>query len=406
MRADSGAVADTHVSAYGAGIVNFSCGRNCRGRVNPGRGLMAGVQTSYNSSKSGARVLYADQSTPFGIGEILRDDQTACLRGSCLSGRLAPGGEADLGSSCCFERRRRMNFPIAITFESGIQRLGDVKNAHANSLLFESACIIQGVPIDASAVVAQTACVHGDAVVGPGCIIGEFCVIEQDVVLGAQCRLEPYVYVKRWTMLGDRNEISAGTVLGTDPLDKAFPNDRSYLRIGHGNKIREHYTISRGTKPESVTEIGNDNYIMTSGHIAHNAKIGNSTVIASCALVAGYVEIADHAFVSGGVVIHQFSRIGRLAMIGGNSRVNLDAPPFFLYSEFDIAPKGLNVVGLRRAGFTEDRISILKKAYRLLYRSGMKLDEALAQIDKECDSDEARELVRFVRTSERGICRP
>ena len=110
---------------------------------------------------------------------------------------------------------------------------------------------------------------------GPDVSIGEFCVIERDVAIGAGCLLEPYVYVKRWTTLGERNEISAGTVLGTDPLDKAFTGERSYLRIGSGNQIREHYTISRGTEPESATEIGDGNYIMTSGHIAHNCKIGN-----------------------------------------------------------------------------------------------------------------------------------
>src|SRR6266404_2187081 len=172
--------------------------------------------------------------------------------------------------------------------------------------------------------IAPTARVHRDAVIGPGTVIGEFCVIEQDVVLGAQCMLEPYVYVKRWTTLGKRNQISAGTVLGTDPLDKGFSGERSYLKIGDGNKIREHYTISRGTAPESETVIGDENYIMTSGHIAHNCRIGNRTVIASCALVAGYVQVEDQAFISGGVVIHQYSKIGRLAMIGGNTRVNSD----------------------------------------------------------------------------------
>ncbi|MGA7235587.1 MAG: acyl-ACP--UDP-N-acetylglucosamine O-acyltransferase, partial [Bryobacteraceae bacterium] len=135
-----------------------------------------------------------------------------------------------------------------------------------------------------SATIAHTARVHPDAVIGPGARIGEFCIVEADVAIGPECVLEPYVYVKRWTTMGERNEISAGTVLGTDPLDKGFTGERSFLKIGNGNKIREHYTISRGTKPESVTEIGDGNYIMTSGHIAHNCKIGNNTVIASCAL--------------------------------------------------------------------------------------------------------------------------
>src|SRR5882762_5808702 len=137
--------------------------------------------------------------------------------------------------------------------------------------------------IAASARIAPTARVHPDAVIGEGVVIGEYAVIEQDVVIGAETRLEPYVFVKRWTTLGERNEISAGTVLGTDPLDKNFDGRRSYLKIGNGNKIREHYTISRGTAPESETVIGDENYIMTSGHIAHNCRIGNRTVIASCA---------------------------------------------------------------------------------------------------------------------------
>ena len=230
-------------------------------------------------------------------------------------------------------------------------------------------------------------------------------MVEQDVVIGPQCRLEPYVFVKRWTTLGAENEISAGTVLGTDPLDKNFNGARSYLRIGDGNKIREHFTISRGTPPESATEIGNGNFIMTSGHIAHNCKIGSQTVIASCVLLGGYVEIEDQAFLSGGVLVHQFSKIGRLAMISGNTRVNLDAPPFFTYAGFQIAPKGLNVVGLKRAGLQAPDVSILKQAYRLLYKSNLKLDDALEKIEGRIPTPETMHLVAFIRRSQRGICR-
>jgi UDP-N-acetylglucosamine acyltransferase len=261
------------------------------------------------------------------------------------------------------------------------------------------------MPVDPSALVAPTARIHPDAVIGPSARIGEFSVIETDVSIGAACLLEPYVYVKRWTTLGERNEISAGTVLGTDPLDKNFSGERSYLRIGNGNKIREHYTISRGTAPESATEIGDDNYIMTSGHIAHNCKIGSNTVIASCALVAGYVEVEDQAFISGGVVVHQFSKIGRLAMIGGNTRINSDVPPFFLYAGHDVVAKGINIVGLKRAGYKASDVAILKKAYQILYRSGLKLQEALAKIEAEIPTPETLHLVGFIRRSERGICR-
>src|SRR6516162_2908179 len=259
--------------------------------------------------------------------------------------------------------------------------------------------------IDSSATVASTARVAAGASIGAGVRIGEFCIVESDVVIGAGCALEPYVYVKRWTSLGERNEISAGTVLGTDPLDKNFSGARSYLRIGNGNKIREHYTISRGTAPESVTEIGDANYIMTSGHIAHNCRIGNHTVIASCALLAGYVEVEDEAFISGGVVVHQYSKIGRLAMIGGNTRVNSDVPPFFLYTGFNVEAKGLNLVGLKRAGYKASDVAVLKQAYQLLYRSGLTLEEALARIESEIPTPETLHLVAFVRRSERGICR-
>jgi UDP-N-acetylglucosamine acyltransferase len=262
------------------------------------------------------------------------------------------------------------------------------------------------MPIDPSATIAPTARIHPDAHIGPRCVVGEYCVIERDVVLGVSNRLEPYVFIKRWTTLGDGNEISAGTVLGTDPLDKNFAGERSYLRIGARNKIREHYTISRGTQPESETVIGDDNYIMTSGHIAHNSRLGDNCVIASCSLVAGHVDIEDGAFVSGGVVIHQNSRIGRLSMIAGNVRVNQDALPYCLHSDFNIAPKGLNLVGLRRAGFSRQEIQALRRAYKILFYSRLKLKDALARIESEEPTEHTRHLVEFIRSSQRGIPRP
>ncbi len=262
------------------------------------------------------------------------------------------------------------------------------------------------MPIDPSAYIARTAVVHPDAVIGAQTRVGEFCVVESDVVIGADCLLEPYVFVKRWTTLGDRNEISACTALGTDPLDKAFHGDRSYLRIGNDNKIREHYSISRGTKPETETVIGDGNFFMTSGHFAHNSILGNNAVIASCSLVAGYCTVEDQAFISGGVVVHQYSKIGRLAMVAGNSRVNLDLPPFFTYHGFDAVPVGLNTIGMRRAGFTLAELNEVKAAYKLLYKSKLKLEDALARIEAELKGPHAEHLVRFVRGSERGIARP
>ena len=256
-----------------------------------------------------------------------------------------------------------------------------------------------------SASISPDARIAEGAEIGADVKIGPFCIVENDVSIGPRTILDPHVVVKRWTTLGADNQISAGTVLGSDPLDKNFSGERSYLKIGNGNRIREHYTISRGTEPESATAIGDNNYIMTSGHIAHNCKIGSNVVICSCALVAGYVEVGDGAFISGGVVIHQFSKIGRLAMIGGNTRVNKDAPPFFLYSGFDIEPQAVNSVGLRRAGFDAQQILDLKRAYRILFRTRIKLDEALRRIEQDVPGELGAELIAFVRESKRGICR-
>ena len=261
------------------------------------------------------------------------------------------------------------------------------------------------MPVHPSARIAATARIARGAEIAEDVEIGEFAIVEDDVVIGPRTKLEPHVVVKRWTTLGAGNQISVGTVLGTDPLDKNFSGERSYLNIGNGNRIREHYTISRGTEPESATVIGDDNYIMTSGHIAHNCRLGSNIVVCSCALIAGYVEIEDQAFISGGVVVHQFSKIGRLAMIGGNTRVNKDAAPYFLYSEFNITPCGLNMVGLRRAGFSPADIAALKKAYRLLFRENLPLEQALRRVEQEPPTEHTRHLVEFIRGSKRGIAR-
>lgn len=262
------------------------------------------------------------------------------------------------------------------------------------------------MPADPSAYIAPTARVHADAVIGAGTHVGEYCVIDSDVNIGRNCVLEPYVYVKRWTTMGDDNQISAGTALGTDPLDKAFTGERSYLVLGSGNKIREHFTISRGTKPESETRIGDGNYIMTCGHIAHNCLLGNNIVVASCSLLAGYVEVEDGAFISGGVAVHQFARIGRLAMVSGATRVPQDLPPYFLYWGDKGLPRGLNKVGLKRAGFSSSDLSTLKAIYRILFASGLKLQTALERIQAQSSGPLGDEIVDFVRKSKRGIARP
>ena len=255
------------------------------------------------------------------------------------------------------------------------------------------------MPITDSAIVSKGARIAETASVGP------FCLIEEDVEIGPGTRLDSHVVIKRYTTIGEDNHLYPGVVLGNDPEDRNFTGERSYLRIGRRNIFREYSSVSRGTPPESVTVVGDDNYIMIGTHVAHNCRLGSNIVVCNNCSLAGYVEVEDGAFLSGGVVVHQFSKIGRLAMIGGNTRVNLDVPPFLLVSDFNAAARGLNLVGLRRAGFGKETIRGLKQAYRILYRSGLPLAEALERIEREIPTPEARHLVEFIRSSKRGICR-
>ncbi len=256
-----------------------------------------------------------------------------------------------------------------------------------------------------SARIAASARVAPTVRIGPQVTIGEFTIVEDDVEIGARCKIDSHVVVKRWTRMGTDNEVSPGAVLGSDPLDKAFRGGRSYLRIGNGNTIREHFTISRGTAPESATIIGDRNFIMTSGHIAHNCRIGNGAVIASAALVSGYVEIEDRAFVSGLVGVQQYLRVGELAMVGGMTRVNQDVTPYLTHVGPTMAVHGLNRVGLRRAGLDAVEIDRIRRAYRILFRSSLPLREALAKVDAEIEGRHVRHMVEFIRASKRGVCR-
>jgi UDP-N-acetylglucosamine acyltransferase len=250
-----------------------------------------------------------------------------------------------------------------------------------------------------------TAIVNRQSELADGVYIGPFCIIEEGVRIGARTRLDSHVVIKRWTTIGEDNHLHMGVLLGSDPEDRNFKGARSYLEIGDHNVFREYSTASRGTPPESVTRIGSENYIMIGVHIAHNGQVGSRTVICNNCSLAGYVSVGDAAFLSGGVVVHQFSKIGKLAMIGGNTRVNQDVPPFLLTSDFNVTAHGLNLVGLRRAGISRDTVRSLKEAYRLLYRSGLNQEVALARIEKDFVCSETKEFVEFIRSSERGICR-
>ena len=251
--------------------------------------------------------------------------------------------------------------------------------------------------------------IHPSAIVDPraeidaSAEIGAQVVIEGPARIGARTRVFARAVITGGAVLGADNEVHYGAVLGDTPQDLAFSGAPTYLRIGDGNVFREHATIHRGTKPETETVIGDRNYFMQNSHVAHNCRIGNDAIVAGGALLSGYVELGDRGFVSGNCVVHQFVRIGRLAMLRGLSRTSRDVPPFCIMDGTHTV-RTLNLVGLRRAGFPPDAIRALRRAFKTLFLRPRNLRVALGEVDSEPLSAEVRELVEFIRASKRGVC--
>lgn len=248
-----------------------------------------------------------------------------------------------------------------------------------------------------------TAVVNSDIRMGANVVIGPYAVIESDTDIGQGCEIRAHAVVKRFTTIGPDNTVHEGVVLGGEPQDISCEDCVSYLRIGSNNRIREGVTINRGTQPESVTTVGSGCFIMANAHIAHNCRVGDGVIIANNVALAGYVDIGDRAFISGGVVVHQFSRIGRFAMIGGNSKIVQDCLPFVITDGAPGRARGVNIVGLRRAGLKSNEIRNIKAAYQILLRSGLPLESALARLG-EGDDPLISELIEFARASTRGFC--
>jgi UDP-N-acetylglucosamine acyltransferase len=251
--------------------------------------------------------------------------------------------------------------------------------------------------------------IHPTSILNPGArlgarvSIGPHAVIEQDTDIGDGSDIRAHAVIKRFTTLGPANTVHEGAVLGGEPQDIGFSDCTSYLRIGSSNCIREGVTMHRGTRPESETIVGSNCFIMVNAHVAHNCRLGDGVVMANNVALAGYVEIEDQVFISGGVVVHQFCRIGRLAMIGGNSKIVQDCLPFVITDGAPGHARGLNIVGLRRAGLKTKEIQKLKEAYRLLLRSGLRLEDALKRL-ADFDDPLVDHLISFVRASTRGFC--
>ena len=254
------------------------------------------------------------------------------------------------------------------------------------------------------------AVVHPNAKIGKNVKIGPFVTIDEHVTIGDGTVIKPNVYITGHTTIGKDCVIFAGCSIGEEPQDLKYAGEESYVEIGDRTKIHEYCTIHRGTKDGGlVTKIGDDVLLMAYVHVAHDCIIGNRVIMANDAMLAGHVVVEDRAILGGKVGVHQFVRIGQLAMIGGMSRIVEDVVPFTIVEGSpDAHTRGLNSIGIQRAGIDTEVRKDLKKAYRLLFRSNMKLADAITAIETECDmsSKEVEGLAAFLRKGSRGICRP
>jgi UDP-N-acetylglucosamine acyltransferase len=248
-----------------------------------------------------------------------------------------------------------------------------------------------------------TAVVDPQAEIASGVSIGPFCVIEPGVVIDTGCRLAGHVVVKRGTRLGKNNVVCEGAVLGGRPQHLHAGERVGKLQVGEGNTIRENATIHCGLKEGDVTVVGDGNFIMVNAHIAHDCQVGNHTIIVNNAMIAGHVVIEDRAYISGAVGVHQFCRIGKLAMVSAHAHLPRDVPPFVTVDGVSSHVVGLNLVGLRRNGYTDEAILQLKSAYRIIYRSGLTWGEILATLQREYQSGPAAAYYEFLRHARRGI---
>ncbi|MGL6193283.1 MAG: acyl-ACP--UDP-N-acetylglucosamine O-acyltransferase, partial [Thermoguttaceae bacterium] len=243
--------------------------------------------------------------------------------------------------------------------------------------------------IHPSSVISSRAKIGRDVEIGP------FCVIEDNVSIGDGCRIEARVTVKSGTYLGENNQVSDGAVLGGAPQHIAAHDVCGQLVIGNGNIFRENCTVHRAMKESEATVIGNDNMLMVNTHVAHDCRLGDNIILANNAMLAGHVSVSNRANISGAVGVHQFCRIGTLAMLGGQAHIIQDVPPFMTVDGLSSRIVGLNLIGLRRAGLAAEDIKQLKAAYRILYRSQKPWREILTSLEESFQKGPALQLVQF-----------
>jgi len=250
-----------------------------------------------------------------------------------------------------------------------------------------------------------TAVVEDGALLGSDVEIGPFSYIAAGARIGAGCSIGPHVTIYGYTTLGAGCRVHAGAVLGDLPQDFGFEDGASYVRIGEGCSIREGVTVHRGSKPGTETVIGSRCMLMAFSHCAHNVQLESDVILANGVLLGGYVSVGARAFISGNVAVHQFARVGRLAMLGGGAMISKDVPPFYtVRPAMENRVGGLNVVGMRRAGMSPAARSEVKAAFKVLYLSGLNVSQAREKLDALFATGPGRELHDFVLASKRGIC--
>jgi UDP-N-acetylglucosamine acyltransferase len=257
--------------------------------------------------------------------------------------------------------------------------------------------------VHTNALIHPTAVVHPTATIAEGVELGPYAVVGERAFIDRGTKLGPHAVVEAFTTVGRDCQIFTGAVVGGVPQDLKYQGGESYCVVGDRNVIREHVTINRATAAGDVTRIGNDNLLMAYVHVAHDCQIGNSCVLANGVTLAGHVVIEDNVTIGGMTGLHQFIRVGKMAMVGAMSRLAQDVPPFMLTEGNPPKVYGLNVLGLRRHGVPPEVRTQLKRAFKLMYRSQHNLGQAIAEMSKMDTSFELRHLVAFLQSSERGV---
>jgi UDP-N-acetylglucosamine acyltransferase len=250
----------------------------------------------------------------------------------------------------------------------------------------------------------SSAIIHPAAEIGADCEIGPFCVIGEHVKMGPRNRLHSHVVIDGHTTIGEENEIFPFSAIGTRTQDLKWTGGTTWTHVGDRNTIRENVTVHSATGDGDATRIGSDNHLLSYVHIAHDVTLGNHIIMSNVATLAGHVEVGDNVVIGGLAAVHQFCRVGRFAIIGGCSKVVQDVPPFMLADGSPARSKTINKIGLERNGFSDDTQQSLKKAYKILFRSGLSTGNAVERLESEfTDCPEVGLLAKFMRASQRGV---